>query len=200
MPHVGDAMSLFNEAWSKTKRTTVLKCWIKSECLSEGQVQLAREICASLSEVDPDSGHDALILQTDAQSIFQDLSTMSCLQTTQHNAQELIADVQGIENVAELLDVLNSEAAEDNDPSPYEIAINQLQDLYDQYCQQNCNNSQREAIPSSIEVLAERQSIADMCNKITELAYQHTNIGSDENIYRNLSNVLREVKQFISNA
>ena len=135
-------MYLFNEAWSKTIRNAVLKCWIKSECLREGQVQLTREICASLSEVDPDSGHDPPISQSDAQSIFQGLSTMYCLQTTQHNAQELTADVQGVENVAELLQVLNSEAAEDNDPSPHEIANNQLQDLYEHYCRQNEQKSE----------------------------------------------------------
>ena len=39
LPHVGDAMYAFNEAWRKTSRSTIPKCWIKSKCLSEIQVQ-----------------------------------------------------------------------------------------------------------------------------------------------------------------
>ncbi len=27
--HVGDAIRLFDEAWSQTARTTIIKCWMK---------------------------------------------------------------------------------------------------------------------------------------------------------------------------
>ncbi len=31
LPHVGDAMTIFDEAWAETSRVTVMKCWIKSK-------------------------------------------------------------------------------------------------------------------------------------------------------------------------
>ena len=32
LPHVADAIIMFNEAWSKLLPSTVLKCWSKSQC------------------------------------------------------------------------------------------------------------------------------------------------------------------------
>ena len=45
--HFGDAMELFNQAKGKTKSSTILKCWIKSNCLSEDQVELPRSYCTN---------------------------------------------------------------------------------------------------------------------------------------------------------
>ena len=33
LPHIGDAMEFFNETWGKNKSSTIMKCWIKSNCL-----------------------------------------------------------------------------------------------------------------------------------------------------------------------
>ena len=33
LPHIGDGMDIFNEAWRLTKRATIIKCRIKSGCL-----------------------------------------------------------------------------------------------------------------------------------------------------------------------
>ena len=39
LPHVGDAMQLFNRSWNALSPKTVIKCWIKRNCLAEGQVE-----------------------------------------------------------------------------------------------------------------------------------------------------------------
>ena len=33
LPDVGDAMKLFNQSWPSISKTSIVKCWIKSECL-----------------------------------------------------------------------------------------------------------------------------------------------------------------------
>ena len=32
-------MEIFNKAWNETQRSTVIKCWIKSQCLGGPQMQ-----------------------------------------------------------------------------------------------------------------------------------------------------------------
>ena len=45
LPHVGDAMEIFDETRSQTSRITIMKCWIESICLANEQaLTLAREI------------------------------------------------------------------------------------------------------------------------------------------------------------
>ena len=64
LPHVGDAMFIFNEAWRKTSRSTILKCWIKSKCLSEMQVQDANNILKAMNVPNErDSSTDIVPLQ-----------------------------------------------------------------------------------------------------------------------------------------
>ncbi len=98
MPQVGDAMSLFNDSWSKTKRTTILRCWIKRKCLSDSQIKQARNICSNLSQNETDEVQNAPVSHKDAQSTFEDLSTVSCIQGTNLRAQDLIAELQEVEN------------------------------------------------------------------------------------------------------
>ena len=33
LPHVADAIQLFDYSWNQTAKATILKCWIKSKCL-----------------------------------------------------------------------------------------------------------------------------------------------------------------------
>ena len=38
LSHICDAMTVFDESWSKTTRSTVIKCCIKNQCLPEAYV------------------------------------------------------------------------------------------------------------------------------------------------------------------
>ena len=45
LPHVGDAIERFDEAWSQTSRITTMKCWISFTCFpNEQALPLEREI------------------------------------------------------------------------------------------------------------------------------------------------------------
>ena len=39
LPHVADAIAMFNDAWSAVSRVTVMKCWVKSQCLGAQHTQ-----------------------------------------------------------------------------------------------------------------------------------------------------------------
>ncbi len=56
MPHVGDAMSIFNKTWQYTTQRTTLKCWLMSKCLSDTQVREGNNL---LQTVDASGDVDA---------------------------------------------------------------------------------------------------------------------------------------------
>ena len=83
LPTVGDAMELFDESWSQTSRSTVIKCWIKSECLLDSHVQQCTEILHDITSIlfssqdlisDPISASEAELIATDL-NLIQSLDT-----------------------------------------------------------------------------------------------------------------------------
>jgi len=59
LPHVGDAIRMFNEVWEQTSNIEVMKCWLKAECLPTVHTQeLRRQISESEEPtLDLTSGH-----------------------------------------------------------------------------------------------------------------------------------------------
>ncbi len=64
--HVGEAIEIFNEAWSKTSRSTILKFCVKSTCFSTNQFQKASRLINSFQE---DTQNDLTIM---FYSVFQE--------------------------------------------------------------------------------------------------------------------------------
>ncbi len=79
-------------------------------------------MCAIRSDEEHENGINATYLVKGFPIYFQDLSTSFYPPETLYRAQEVIGDVPGIEKLAQLLRAVKSEAAEDSDPSTYEIA------------------------------------------------------------------------------
>ena len=77
LPHVGDAMELVNEAWGKTKSSTILKCWIKSNCLSESQIELALSYCTNEVATGNDNSTDSAIQEHEAQALYDALQSLA---------------------------------------------------------------------------------------------------------------------------
>lgn len=49
MAHVGDTMKLFNRAWNAIPRSSVIKCWIKSQYFAQSNVLYFKSILYLLS-------------------------------------------------------------------------------------------------------------------------------------------------------
>ncbi len=65
-PHVGDAIPTFHDSWAMMKKT-VLKCWVKSQFLSEDQVEFAKTLIAQQCGSSDTSTISFPIVQDEAQ-------------------------------------------------------------------------------------------------------------------------------------
>ena len=77
LPHVADAMTMFNKAWSKLLPSTALKCWFKGQCLSMIQVAQAREIICQLNAVSEESIATSVLNQDIAEEIYNDICALN---------------------------------------------------------------------------------------------------------------------------
>ena len=150
---VGDAMELYDEAWSNNTRTTVLKCWIKSQCLSETQSSYCRSIIQDLTSTNVSSqwtGTDISppISQMEAQEIADNLTVAHALSSPSIDIQELIDDANLLVNAASILEVLNASAPFDRDLERHEVSNTSVQDLYNDFLDNQAASS-NQALPAS---------------------------------------------------
>ena len=176
LPYVGDAMGIFDKAWSQTSRITIKKCWIKSNCLANEQaLPLTREIQrlsvegenVSLVEnddqqvvrqIDPNGiTLDDPISEAESRHISASVTSASLLGMPQTPQIELLAEVSAISDAANLRAVLKCPAPFDKDEFRHEVSKPNLQEKFDEHGE---NNAQPD---SSAKNLSE--------NKRTNLAY-----------------------------
>ena len=146
LPHVGDAMNLFNEAWSLTRRLTVIKCCVKSICLPENLLIEARELLESLlpSELSIDLTNagriqvfpENVVPSETSAGIFNDMQIIVSSENSTWNApaQEIIDEARDIVEISEFFATINSPASFDADPSRDELAETFLQSMFDENC------------------------------------------------------------------
>ena len=134
LPHVGDAIQIFNNAWSCMSRTSVIKCWINSECLGAvqtGQLQPLLETQQNGDSVDIDltssiessviSG-DTLVSEGAARNVSHAISEFRLMDNEPTTPlHEILDQVKDIVSESELLPVLNSPAPMDNNNIRTEI-------------------------------------------------------------------------------
>ena len=105
LPTIGDAMELFDEAWSQTSRMTVIKCWIKSQCLPDFHVQRCRNIITSMyrhtnfdSPLLPDP-----ISHSEAMHIASNLNFVQSTNTATTQLNEILNELDVTNNTAAFL-------------------------------------------------------------------------------------------------
>ena len=136
MSHVGDAIYIFTEAWSMTKRSTVIKVWVKSKCLPENLRIEAKELLNSLlpSETltdftNPDRlqvSRENVVSDETSAGIFNDMRIIVSSETSVLNApvQEILREAQDIVEISDFIATINYPASSDADPSRNELAEN----------------------------------------------------------------------------
>ena len=168
LPHVGDGMYIFNEAWRKTIRSTILKCWTKSKCLSEIQVQEATSILNTMNRANvTDSSTDTVLLQK-AEEIYRSIQAHAFLSTSGAPACFVINEIADVENLAQFLQVLNMEIPEDKEWNRNQIIQEELQSMYDSAKQSSSNEPEvsgptpdPEATITASQICAKVQEILD---------------------------------------
>ena len=142
--HIGDAMNLFNEAWSMTRRSIIIKWWLKSLGLPENLRIEARELLESLLPSEP------FLYLTDADStqvscknvvsndtsadIFNDMQIIVTSESSVCIApvQEILQDAQDIVEISDFIATINSPASFDTDSSRNELSETFLQPMFDE--------------------------------------------------------------------
>ena len=147
LPHVGDAITLFDEAWGTMSRCTVLKCWIKSSCLSPMQCSEAKQILQMLSSngapltvsVTNQLSNDDLKLNleppisgADAEMVVRDLTSTRFLAQASSPINEIIQDAYPSCANNSMADTLNSPAPFDDDPPRENISSIVIQRLFNE--------------------------------------------------------------------
>ena len=109
MPHVGDAMPIFNQSWQQTTQKTTVKCWLKSKCLSDSQVREGNNL---LLTVDPSSDVEAEESAVDynvAGTTHQRLLETTVIPSAFNGPSgTTLNDVASVRNAMELHKVLNA--------------------------------------------------------------------------------------------
>ncbi len=125
MPHVGDAMDLFNDCSSKTECKTMMKCWMKSKCLSNLQVQECKQMVAH------DNTPEVTVYQDEAGRIYDDIFVQGLMSPGEFSTNELIQEYKGVESANQHCHVFNAPTPDDISIDRPKIAETHLQSLFD---------------------------------------------------------------------
>ena len=146
LPHVRDAMDIFNESWRQTKRATIIKCWMKSECLDEEKAQKCESIFKELQNSedpfidltnmneDADNEREAVVDFTTCRTVMGELNRIAADNNSVNSdpLHDVLQQVDGIVQVAEFMAIMNSSAPFDEDPSRSQLANSYLQSMFDE--------------------------------------------------------------------
>ena len=133
-PHVADAIELFDNAWNKTSRVTVLKCSIKSNCISTTQLWYCRGIIGEMLEVPSTSIEMNIgdpIAVAEVNQMSNDVSEFQSYDVPQSPLMQVIEEAELINSAVSLMQMVNSPALHDADPSREQISDLSLQNLLD---------------------------------------------------------------------
>ena len=226
LPHVGDAIMLFDESWRQTKRSTVLKCWMKSQCLSRDLVAvLQHELNCLLGvhedTIDMTSGAgtsfnnenavEHVVDQATAARIHADLQSHRYLERPETPLNEVLAEVEDICTANELLLAMNTPAPFDHEATRNEIADREIQSLFDKHrqSQQGETRSSTEEIQSDSNTTnqeAEREdlsadptSVDAACDALDGCIQLMRCVTSNPTVLEPLERARVEVSQLITN-
>ena len=191
LPHVADAMVLFNDAWSAVSRMTICKCSIKSECLG---VQYTQSFQSFIRSLTVDDSFDINLtssnnLRADRSSTVIDTQRVHSV----HNAlssNRLIADeprtplyeiveaVRNWEAESDLMKVLNSPALFDVERFRDDISKDTLINFYEK-----SQNIDAVASASASNTISEAVISITVCQSIghlTQMASKMQKLTSDD--------------------
>ena len=153
LPHVADAMEMFTEFWNALSRNSILRCWKKSQCLSETHITEVTSIINGATDGDEDiidltegraldftsadATDDTIVSEELAETIRASLAQHRYLDAPRSPLTEIVDAVSVIDLRTELAAVLNSPAPFDTEESRYELSNHLLDRLSDTYVAEN---------------------------------------------------------------
>ncbi len=149
LPHVGDAIKIFEEAWSQTSRATVIKCWMKSTCLLHQHMMTVtcqlRDLCAGSSGADwitvsdakqiEDINADQITIEdpitvSESEHLSASVTSVSLLDIPKTPLSEVLGEVSAISGAADFLNILKSPAPFDMRQTRADISRENLSEVW----------------------------------------------------------------------
>ena len=131
MPHLFNTMDLFDHCWTKTTTRNIIKCWIKSEYLSNLQVQQCEHTSHDYRNENEENLLDALIKQNETEQFYENIFVNSILPQVKLQSNGLLSELGDLQSFVDFANILNSESSGDASIDPKNIGDNLIQSLYD---------------------------------------------------------------------
>ena len=104
--------------------------------------------------------------------------------------------VSDVENVGQLLELMNVEVSSEEEISRDDIAINQLQSMYDEHTKELTNIENVMADTTDGEITASTTNNFTLCEDISTAILKDQGLLNDEIVKSRLEEVLQYVKQY----
>ncbi len=144
LPHVDDAIMLFDSAWRMMTRSEVIKCWVRSECLGSTHVSQNKSLLYQMknnsdldidlvnTSIDDSDSNEAVTTKPLARRIHEtitDYRTYS--QECNTPLHEILAKVEDIVQEADLINAFNSPAPFDDVRTKDFVTVTDMMNMYE---------------------------------------------------------------------
>ena len=203
MPHVADAMVLFNDAWSAVSRMKICKCWIKSECLGVQHTQSLQSVVQSLTldddvDIDLTSSNnlkaDGFTNVIDTQTVHSVHNSLSFNRLIADEPRppfhEILETVSNLEAESDLMKVLNSPDLFDVERSREDFSKDSLINMYVK--SRNVDGVESALANNIISEAVISTAVSQNARSLTQMASTMQKVTSDD--------VLLDLLQQVSNS
>ena len=192
LPHVGDAMYMFNEAWSRTSKSTILKCW---KCFNEDQVQHAKSLYEELKQVKETTGFAALVSQNEVQEIYESIQLSTMMSSSSTATVAVMNELPDIRDFNELSRLFNLSMPEDEDRTHTQISNSTILAMYTRMVEEDEEAVAEQAAPAAT---AFPGTSSRLCKEITLLTEGNAVIWRDEQALNALKVALSQIEELCS--
>ena len=189
LPHVADAMVIFNEAWSKLLLSTVLKCWSKSKCRPMLQVGQAREQTGQSSTGSEESFATPVLSQEVSEEIYSDICALNYQTQVENPLSEIMPPYTGIRNASEISEALNSFSVTGKDVNRHDIAAKEVQKMFDNSRVPEVDNHPPNANDAENEQNSS-VSVLYICKNIINFLRDKPDLNENEDLKQKMNSIL----------
>ena len=202
LPHVADAITLFNDAWMRTTKQTILKCWVKSQCLPlvhrDNACQLIRASSEPMIDLTTSStGETVVDLElgdaisiNEAQSLEHEIAMVNYLNASTSPESDFVKAVVNSSISQNLHSILNSPGPLDSGRLQDATPHNEVISLYEASPMMRTpqDNAESTADGQSVAVM---QSVIDSLTEMIELS---SSVSGCERLQNALQNAIEIAK------
>ena len=192
LPHVGDAIMLFDSSWKMMRRSEIIKCWNRSECLGitlVNQNEFLLDSEQNSTEVDIDLTNNNSNQSNNREIAIGESLTCRILDgITDYRSyandcntplNDTLAEVQHTVQQSDLINCLNSPAPFDEDSTKQNVTVGDMMDMYDNE-DSIVHATESEPVDASQNTAEEVADTLTTLNSLSQVASDAKGITEDE--------------------